>query len=651
MQLFNPNFFVYFLFLYAITLISFVTGGIISHFLYSSKSSHFRVFLNLLIGYLFWITLTALFFTKGNTIFILVPVSVLLWFTIFGQRSNKYRGKFKTILKDSKELLKETWFLFFIFILFAIKHALANGYIESDYLFFSNVSFSMKQTGLEGINFGMFTSYIVHPYHYSDMWLTSFITEIFNTNYYHTNIFISIPFQLFIVYSGAIALIKEIGIRFFNHVNLKYAYLFACIIIIIGGLDYPFIREYMQGTISLIQIPKTSVIYAIYILALIFLIRNQIKHAFAVVMLLTVLYTQTVFFILPATGILIFILLLKNYKEGSKYLLYYSVIVGSTFFFYYFNSKLNSESSVISFDPKKILDGLSTFPLQLIKKTIRFSFIYFPFFLLFFFSFKKGNFYSLFIRFKSSNLFLITIIFLFSGYFFSLLFSRALLEVNQDYAQVLYNGFLPLMAIFSFTVLIFAAYEMSTAENYKNVFLKVLLFLIIVGGLLLQHHRDPRYWGHLEKMDIDEKFYTKLAKVLKNDDKIATIQNFERPKGSVDWFQYNYQLYPLLRRTANFNNNGVYFPECINVHELDTTKSEHRKYYYKKSPFIHFMDSLKKIDKKTTNDRAQYLFLKKHNFNYVILPDNHRTPFKFKPLISDSIIRNDGLRIYKLNTN
>jgi len=652
MQLFNPNFIVYFLVLIVFTLISFTTGAVISRFLYSSKSIHFRVFLNLLVGYLFWITLTAFFYTKGNTIFIIIPISVLLLILIFGQRPVVRIYTSKTLLKDSKELFKETWFLLFIFLLFAIKHVVANGYIESDYLFFGNVSYSMKQSGLEGINFGMFTSYIVHPYHYSDMWLTSLITEIFHTNYYQTNIFISIPFLLFIVYSGAIALIKEIGIRFFKQANFKYDYIFAIVIIIIGGLDYPFIREYMGGTIGLIQIPKTSVIYSIYILALIFLMRNQIKQAFFVMMLLTSLYTQTVFFVLPALGILILITLFKNYKEGIKYLLYYLIIVGTILAFYYLNSKLSNETSIISFNSNKLFQGLSTFPIQLIKKTTRFSFIYLPFLLLFLFSFKKDNFYSLFIKLKNSKLFLIIAIFLLAGYIFSLLFSCSLSLVNQDYAQVLYNGVLPLLAVYSLIALIFAAYEISNVKNYQYLFLKIVMLLIIVGGLTLQHHRDPRYWGQIEKINIDEEFYTKLAKTIKDDDKIGTFQNFEPPTNDIYWFQYNYQLYPLLRRMANFRNNGVYFPECINVHELDTTKGEeHRKYYYKKSPFIHFMDSIKRIEMETTIGKVQYLFLKKHNFNYIILPDNHVPPIEVKTLITDSIIRNDGLRMYKLNTD
>lgn len=647
MQLFNPDFALYFLFLFIITFILFATGGIISRFLYSSKSIHFRVFLNLLIGYLFWITLTALYFTKGNSIFILLPVLFLLWIGITGQKPIRYAYPFKTLLKDGKELLKEMWFSLFIFILFAIGHILKNGYIEHDYLFFSNVAFSMKQSGLEGINFGMFPTYLTHPYHYSDLWTTSLITEIFKTNYYHTTIFISIPFLLFIVYSGAIALIKEIGIRFFKHKKLKYTYVYACMIIIICGLDYPFIREYLAGTIGLIQIPKTSIIYAIYILALIFLIRNQLKHAFFVILLLTLLYSQTVFFVLPATGILIFITWWKNYKEGIKYFLYYLAVVGATVGFYYFNSKMSTEASIVSFRTDKIIEGLSTFPIQLIKKTLRFSFIYLPFFILFLLSFKEENFNSILIRLKNSKIFLISAIFLVSGYLFSLVFSRALFIVNQDYAQVLYNGLLPLLAIFGFISLIFTAYDISTVKNIKHLPLKIIMILIVISGLMLQHNRDPRYWGHLKKMEVDQIFYTKLAETLKDNDKIGTYQDFEPPEGH-SWFKYNYQLNPVLYRIANFNNNGVYFPECINVNEMDTTKSEHRKYYYNKSPYIRFFDSIKKIETETTPGKAQYLFLKKHKFNYVIFPDNHSVPQELRPLIIDSIVRKDGLRIYKL---
>lgn len=649
MDIFNPNFVLYFLFLFCLTTFTFFTGGFISRILYVSKTVHLRIFINLLIGFVFWIILTAFYFTKGNSIFLIFPVGFLFWKIIFKQSFTRHKYTIKTILSDSKDLFKEMWFLLFIFILFAIKHIYANGYIESDYLFFGNVSYSMKQSGMEGINFGMFTSYIVHPYHYADMWLTAFITEIFKTNYYLTNVFLSIPFLLFIVYSGTIALVKEIGMRFFDGANLSYTFLYSSFIIVIGGLDYIFIREYMKGTIALIQIPKTSIIYAIYILALIFLLRNKIKHAFFVSLMLTPLYTQAVFFVLPAIGILVCISLFNNYKIGLKYLMYYLAIVLTFFLFYFINSKFSNEASIVSFDESKIFEGLSTFPIQFVKKSIRFIIIYLPFLILFIISIRPDKLRPLINNLKSSRLFLIIITFLLSGYLFSLVFSSALFAVNQDYAQVLYNGFLPLMAILSLTAIIFAVYDLY--ERKKNNFLiKIILFFVVGTGLILQHHRDPRYWGQLTKIEVDEKFYQKLAENLKDDDKIGTFQNFESPV-EVHWFQYNYQLYPNLRRIANFRNNGVYFPECLNVNEMDTTRSEHRKYYYKKSPFVHFLDSLKKEDKKITSEEGQYLFIKKYEFDYIIIPENIKTPDHVKSVITDSIMRNDGLRVYRLYTN
>ena len=87
------------------------------------------------------------------------------------------------------------------------------------------------------------------------------------------------------------------------------------------------------------------------------------------------------------------------------------------------------------------------------------------------------------------------------------------------------------------------------------------------------------------------------------------------------------------------------------MNELDTTKSEHRKYYYKKSPFIHFMDSIKGEENSIEIGKVQYLFLKKYYFDWLILPENHKIPIEIKNLISDSKVRNDGLRIYRLKTN
>lgn len=648
MELFNPNFVVYFIYLLIFTLMIFITGGIVSRILYVGNSVHVRVFMNLTVGYLFWILLTALYFTKGNTVFLIIPIGFIFYRIIFKVSIPRINYPLKEIVKDSVVLLKEMWFLVGIFVLFAVKHVYSNGYIESDYLFFGNVSYSMKQSGMEGVNFGMFSPYIVHPYHYGDMWLTSLITEIFKTNYYWTNIFLSIPFLLFLVYSGTLALFKEIGNRFFEGIKLNYGFLLSCLIIVIGGLDYLFIREYMAGTIALIQIPKTAVIYIIYLLAFLFLLKNKTRNAFFVILMSVGLYTQTIFYVLPGVGILICILIFKNYKTGLKYLFYYLAIVFTLIFFYYLNSKVASGESVVSFDPSKIFQGLKTFPIQLFKKSIRFVIIYLPFLALFLISIRGNKELSMYRRLKGSRLFIIVFTFLLSGYFFSLFFSRALFIVNQDYAQVLYNGYLPLMAILSMSAIFFAAYDMNIRRN--NYYpLKIFLFVVILSGLALQHHRDPRYWGHLKKFEVDKQFYHELAENLEDDDKIGTFQNFEPPT-EVYWFQYNYQLYPNLRRISYFRNNGVYYPECLNVYEMDTTKSEHRKYYYKKAPIIKFIDSLNTGAKNVTPAEAQYLFIKKYEFDYVILPENIKTPDNIKPMIIDSIVREDGLRVYELNT-
>ncbi len=647
MQLFNPDFGLYFLILVLLTVILYLTGGLVFGFLYLSESKYFRVFLNLLSGFIFWITLTALYFTKGNTIFIIIPVSILALRFILGWRLKSYIFPVEGIVKDGKVLLKEAWFLIFIFLLFAYKHILSNGRINDDYLYYSNVAYTLKHTGIEGKNFGMFSVNVISPYHYSDIWFTSLITEIFNTNYYHTIIFLSIPILLFIVYSGSIALIDAIGDRFYNGVKLSGTYLYACCMIIIGGLDYPILRKYMEGYIALIQQPKLSIVYAIFILAIIFLIRNNVKYAFYAVLLLTAFYTPVIFFVLPAVGILILISLFKNYRVGTKYLTYYLVIVLTFVGFYFFNSKFSNVVSPSIFRPNFIIEGLKSFPINFIKKSFRFTIVYLPFLLLFAY-YIKDNFYSRFNNLKSSYSFLIMGIFLLSGYFFSFIFSAAFQLLVEDYTQVLYNGLLPLLAVYCFVILIVTVYEISIKKNKKYVYHKAILLFIIACGFILQLHREPRYWGHLEKIDVDTEFYIKLSKELKNKDRIASYQNFEPPTGYKDWFQHNYKLYPNLNRIANFNNQGVYYPECINVHEMDTTKSVHRKYHYTHSSFIHFLDSSRIINPKITPNEALDLFLKKHDFNYIIYPNKIKVPKEVQILIKDSIIRNDGFRVYRL---
>lgn len=638
----------YFLILIALVYFSYLLGIFTLSLFKFSKSLHYRILQSIFTGYLTWVSLTAIFFTGGNTILALIPLIVLLWLMIFKVKINKHGNILKIIKTDSLELFKLMWFLLFIFTLFSIKHVLSDGIIEHDYLFYSNVAYTMQETGVEGILFGMYNSPEVHPYHYGDIWITVFISSIFKTNLYHTTIFLTIPFLLFMVYVSAVALIKEIGRLFFNNQNLNFTFLLGGLLIIISGVEYPLLNQYFEGTYGLIQWPKQSMIYVVFVSGIIFILRDQHKHAFLVIMLLLPLYLPTSFFILSATGIVILILLFKNFKKGWKYLLVYSLIIIGIASYYGLNSALSETTTSGSIGIPKFLEGLSSFPEQFAKKLIRYFLLYLPFILLFVLLFYNSD-YSLFIRRLKENLqFKIIVVFLISGFVFSLFFSTAFSAVEQDYDQLFYNGVNPFLATLCFILITFFFYKTVALKDFQYVALKIGLVIFITLGITYQYIKHPRYWGNIELIQVEEDFYLQMDRKIENKDKIATFQYFKTKPG-WNYRKYYYKLYPLVSRLANFKYNGNYMPECINVHEMDTVNKPKRQSLYNYSYFIHYMDSLRDyINPNLKPGEIQKLFLVEHDFDYVILPKSYNLPIEIIPLIKDSIVKSDGLRVYEL---
>jgi hypothetical protein len=640
--MFNPDFILYLFFLLILISVTFSTGIFFSFFISPNKSFNFRVFFSLVLGYLFWVTTTAIFYTKGKTVLIFIPVIFIFWFYENLNYLKNQRIAFRELLPSVIVLIKELWLVGAFFLIFLVKHVISSGEVNYDYLYYSNLSFFLKITGIEGGNLS--SLFQPEPYHYGDLWLNALVSTVFKTNHYHTIIFITVPYLLLVVYSGVVSLIEEIGLKFYGNIKLKLIYLYAGIIFIVAAYNYPFLDKFMEGTENLVQMPKLAIVFFIIILTMIFTIRDEIMNSFFSLILILSLYTPAAFFIWPGIGALILINLFTRDKRKIKYIAFFIIVSILTGMFYYWNSSTIKSSYQ---DFSDIVSGLKLFPEQLVKKTIRFLVTLVPYMILFVFVIYNRNLKYTYKKLVNSVFFKRIILFMASGFIFALLASVSLTYREADHGQLLYNGFAPAISVLSFMVIIFAIYTCKTRINNKTrINLVIVLFLIVFSlfGITL---KNPGFFTNMNRYKVDEKFYSMLASKVHENDKIGFFHDFESTRWEKVW-QYNFICLQPMQRYVNIRKDGVFFMECINVNVMDKTYKP-RRYLYDNSQFIHYLDSLSKVnDTLSVNEiRRSYLIDKK--FSYLVLPKEFALPDEIGIIVKDTLIRNDGLRIYGLN--
>ena len=185
-------------FLISTLVIIFILGTSIISFFKSIKNTLFRVFITTILGVFVLILFYSFFKSQAKTVMILSLPILLFLFLFVRSFLQKPTFEIKTLVKDLSLIIIASFiiFLFQIYYNFDFQTQLFKP-INRDSFFYAAVSDSLKLWGTE--NFFPAMSYFfpgkigLMPYHYPELWLTAFISQLFNCSSVNAYLFILAP--------------------------------------------------------------------------------------------------------------------------------------------------------------------------------------------------------------------------------------------------------------------------------------------------------------------------------------------------------------------------------------------------------------------------------------------------------------------------
>ena len=275
---------------YSIVLISFflfyVLGKIIIGFFDTeSLNSYFRLFLSSLIGAVSTILIYSILKTNFRTINILL-IPIYLYFIYYFKSYMKFEKiKLRQVLFDIKILFLVGSFSYFYQLLFVLDWSTFEFKgLSGDYHMYASFIENLKSSGFENYKFEV-NHYFPElakgnmPYHYPELWLTSFISNFFHVSTVNTYILVINPFLTTLYFLGIFSIIfdKLIKINFYFKIALAFSLMYITSVFIpfsLGSL-FNFYPYNPDGSIMGMESQKLIFVYIFLLLGFYFLLNKK----------------------------------------------------------------------------------------------------------------------------------------------------------------------------------------------------------------------------------------------------------------------------------------------------------------------------------------------------------------------------------------
>ncbi len=376
---------------YLLSLISFyiiycIGKVIISFFKVRNLNFYFSLFLTNLIGLIVLIFLYSVTQSNFKTINILL-IPFFLLFSIHFRKYFVFRSPaYKVVLKEILFLTVIISCFFLYHLLFIIDFdSLALKSTFPDYSCYASYSENLKINGFESIlsemSFVFPDSYDgTSPYHYSELWLNAFYSEIFRNSTLNSYYFTVIPLLLSVYFIGLYSIIK---IKLVN-VNKYYQILLAVLLLFITSIFDPFHHQFFFKNYPFISNfsimgfgQKLIFVYLFLLLGLHLLMSGNNKIGSSVILMVPIFSVSFLPGIYGGGLLYLFLLFIQNKfvlnKRGLKFVIFIVFLLILYYLFYKFNSNIltndaldNSTSgSIVSRLPNDLQNGFSFINLKL----------------------------------------------------------------------------------------------------------------------------------------------------------------------------------------------------------------------------------------------------------------------------------------------
>jgi hypothetical protein len=264
-----------------------------------------QIFFKLLWGMMAWVWLTALFFTRGVTVFwAFLPLAISL--AILNTPSfsfSRWWGRFResvNLQKKSVYVVILVFFLVFAWRFGSIYQANQLPLVpHGDSVFYANCIDFMMATGKENSSLDYIYPSGVSPYHYFELWLTAGFVQVFGFNTALALLLITFTLGLLLVFVGFCAIEEHWQPITWLSLVRNLGLLFACGVVFSWYQQIGFMQYIMVYARNLSNYPKLFPIYLFLLAALHRLQKNKPEEAFIWLLCLPLVSISTAIGVIP----------------------------------------------------------------------------------------------------------------------------------------------------------------------------------------------------------------------------------------------------------------------------------------------------------------------------------------------------------------
>lgn len=620
--------------------ISFLVVYLIGHLLLSFfyKDSKNKLFQKLVIGVTILPFIYAIYKTNGVTILSLTILISTIF--LYHKREliviNSAPSFWKRFLIIDKGLIA-TYIALIIFYFIQLNSIfdLSTGIplaIDKDYSNYARVASYIRDFGIENRNIEYFLMDKggTTIYHYTELWLSAFISQLFNVHsQYALHLFVY-PILLVVVYSGIILLINKVQINLKINNTLTKSKLFAYItpyffftFSMFASL-YPNNIELLKMDLwatSILSMPKLLYVYVYSICMILAILKSDYFSLSVFACLLSISYSTITPALFLAISLFFFYSFLFQKKRLKITLLNFYPLVITAISILIFYMVFGEKDGVTPSFQEIINNYTSTNAYQtfvnIIGKTIiQIIITSSPIIILWLGLRKKIN--------SELSIFLIFII-------LSSLFSYAILHQMHDAVQLWSNLYVPFVNIFAFVILIIGLVSISDKKLIiPNILILAILFFGIYTRFPFRKINKPL---NMVNTSLIEGEMPKFAFIKEKEDYKDYYSNFDQV--------YAGATHTLMRK---------YDPLLIVSLSTHNINSENEKLYRfnKNTTFEKYKGLLMERGTYKNIEQAQVEFIKEFEIDYLLSYRNRNLPANFSTYFNNHPIGDiDGFSVYE----
>ena len=285
MDIFLPNILLYYAVAVGVLLSVYGVGRLFVQLCpeWNGENELSNTFFSYMIGAILLIGTFALVWTRGNSIYLLLPITIVLylWWRK-SDNSNKPQLNFKKegIYFGVSIAIFTAIFVLFYYLLFVR----SNGEVFFDLIYYADVTKDMVMYHHESVLRTEIS--IAQPYHWHEHWLTAMVASICNLNYLYVLLLIIYPFFLMLCICGFAAFASH-----FKSIPVSLCFCLGLLGVVfwnISSLITPWHGE------AMINLPKSYIMTSVLLFGAMYYLQNRINQAFAAMMIICAVYSPLI---------------------------------------------------------------------------------------------------------------------------------------------------------------------------------------------------------------------------------------------------------------------------------------------------------------------------------------------------------------------